>query len=171
MNKLGRRISLASSLLLCGVTCIAGGFVPEKVFWVQICLFLVGKMAITSSFAIGYVYSGDWRIYLWPTRKRSNLRFTSSRNASNADPVWWCRNVIDIFTFWCLACAFCANAEIHLRLPTLVAVWRCCIHFWRACVDVTGNAWAKAARHNWRSWKHWKSPTRGWRRVIAIKER
>lgn len=71
MNKLGRRISLAGSLLLCGVTCIAGGFVPEKVFWIQICLFLVGKMAITSSFAIVYVYSGDYRIYLRPTNKCS----------------------------------------------------------------------------------------------------
>lgn len=58
MNKIGRRFSLASSLLLCGVTCIAGGFVPEKVFWIQILMFLVGKMAITSSFAIVYVYSG-----------------------------------------------------------------------------------------------------------------
>lgn len=59
MNKLGRRISLSSSLLLCGVTCIVGAFVPEKVFWIQIILFLVGKMAITSSFAISYVYSGE----------------------------------------------------------------------------------------------------------------
>jgi hypothetical protein len=59
MNKVGRRISLSASLLLCGVTCIAGGFVPESIFWVQIFLFLVGKMAITSSFAIVYVYSGE----------------------------------------------------------------------------------------------------------------
>lgn len=58
MNKLGRKISLASSLLICGVTCIAGAFVPEKVFWIQIVLFLVGKMAITASFAIVFVYSG-----------------------------------------------------------------------------------------------------------------
>jgi MFS transporter, OCT family, solute carrier family 22 (organic cation transporter), member 4/5 len=63
MNKLGRKISLTSSLLLCGVTCIAGGFVPEKVFWIQIVLFLVGKMAITSSFAIGYVYSGAQKLH------------------------------------------------------------------------------------------------------------
>jgi MFS transporter, OCT family, solute carrier family 22 (organic cation transporter), member 4/5 len=65
MNKLGRKISLTSSLLLCGVTCIAGGFVPEKVFWIQIVLFLVGKMAITSSFAISYVYSGAWTFQLF----------------------------------------------------------------------------------------------------------
>ena len=62
MNKLGRRISLVSSLLTCGVTCILGAFIPEKVFWIQTILFLVGKMAITSSFAISYVYSGKYAI-------------------------------------------------------------------------------------------------------------
>jgi OCT family organic cation transporter-like MFS transporter 4/5 len=59
MNKLGRRFSLSSSLLLCGIATIAGGFIPEKVFWIQITLFLLGKMAITSSFTIVFVYSGD----------------------------------------------------------------------------------------------------------------
>jgi MFS transporter, OCT family, solute carrier family 22 (organic cation transporter), member 4/5 len=59
MNKIGRRLSLTSSLLLCGITCIAGGFIPQKVFWIQIAMFLIGKMAITSSFAIAFVYSGD----------------------------------------------------------------------------------------------------------------
>lgn len=73
MNKLGRRISLAASLLLCGVTCIAGGFVPEKVFWIQIVLFLVGKMAITSSFAIGYVHSGEKQVNDIQVASSSNL--------------------------------------------------------------------------------------------------
>jgi MFS family permease len=61
INKFGRKLSLAGSLLICGVTCISGGFVPEKVFWIQIVLFLVGKMAITSAFTIVYVYSGRFR--------------------------------------------------------------------------------------------------------------
>lgn len=60
MNKFGRKLSLTCSLLICGVTCIAGGFVPEKVYWVQTVMFLVGKMAITSSFSVVYVYSGSW---------------------------------------------------------------------------------------------------------------
>lgn len=67
MNKIGRKYSLVSSFLLCGITCIAGGFVPEKIFGVQIFLFLVGKMAITSSFAISYVYSAE----VMPTVVRS----------------------------------------------------------------------------------------------------
>lgn len=29
MNKIGRRISLAGSLFLCGITCIAGAFVTD----------------------------------------------------------------------------------------------------------------------------------------------
>lgn len=49
------------------MTCIAGGFVPEKVFWIQIVLFLVGKMAITSAFTITYVYSAE----MLPTLIRS----------------------------------------------------------------------------------------------------
>jgi MFS transporter, OCT family, solute carrier family 22 (organic cation transporter), member 4/5 len=58
INKFGRKLSLSCSLLICGVTCITGGFVPEKIFWIQIILFLVGKMAITSAFTVVYVYSG-----------------------------------------------------------------------------------------------------------------
>lgn len=67
INKFGRKASLSCSLLICGVTCIAGGFVPEKVFWIQIALFLVGKMAITSAFTIVYVYSAE----MLPTLIRS----------------------------------------------------------------------------------------------------
>lgn len=31
MNKIGRRRSLAGSLLLCGFTCAAGAYVPEGI--------------------------------------------------------------------------------------------------------------------------------------------
>jgi len=62
INKIGRRYSLSISLLSCGIMCIAGCFVPEKVFWVQTLLFLAGKMAITSSFTVVYVYSGEIRL-------------------------------------------------------------------------------------------------------------
>ncbi|CAO1379550.1 unnamed protein product [Diamesa tonsa] len=68
MNKIGRRMSLTSSLLLCGVTCIAGGFIPEEWLWLKIVLFLTGKMGITSSFAIVYVYSAE----MLPTLIRSS---------------------------------------------------------------------------------------------------
>jgi hypothetical protein len=60
MNKIGRKYSLVASFLLCGITCMSSGFVPEKIFGIQIFLFLVGKMAITSSFSIAFVYSGGY---------------------------------------------------------------------------------------------------------------
>jgi OCT family organic cation transporter-like MFS transporter 4/5 len=59
INKFGRKISLSCSLLACGVTCIVGGFIPQEIFWIQIALFLFGKMAITSSFTIIFVYTGE----------------------------------------------------------------------------------------------------------------
>jgi OCT family organic cation transporter-like MFS transporter 4/5 len=49
--------------------CICGGFIPEKIFWMQICLFLLGKMAITSSFTIVFVYSAE----MLPTLIRSSI--------------------------------------------------------------------------------------------------
>lgn len=59
MNKLGRRISLSGSLLICGVTCVCGGFVTPDLHWLLILLFLTGKMGITASFTIVYVHTAE----------------------------------------------------------------------------------------------------------------
>lgn len=59
MNKMGRRWSLAGSLLLCAITCIAGAFVPDGLTWALITLFLTGKLGITASFAIIYVHTAE----------------------------------------------------------------------------------------------------------------
>jgi MFS transporter, OCT family, solute carrier family 22 (organic cation transporter), member 4/5 len=59
MNKIGRRWSLGGSLLLCGLTCLAGGFVTEGETWALVSLFLLGKMGITSSFAVIYVHTAE----------------------------------------------------------------------------------------------------------------
>lgn len=69
INKYGRKLSLSFSLIACGITCIVGGFIPEKIFWIQICLFLIGKMAITSSFTIVFIYSAE----MLPTLIRSSV--------------------------------------------------------------------------------------------------
>lgn len=69
INKYGRKIALSVSLIVCGMMCIVGGFIPEKVSWMQICLFLSGKMAITSSFTIVFVYSAE----MIPTLIRSSI--------------------------------------------------------------------------------------------------
>uniref|UniRef100_A0A336KAG2 CSON004020 protein n=1 Tax=Culicoides sonorensis TaxID=179676 RepID=A0A336KAG2_CULSO len=67
MNKIGRRLSLSGSLFLCGITCIGGAFVSEEAAWLTIILFLIGKMGITSSFGVIYVYSAE----MLPTLIRS----------------------------------------------------------------------------------------------------
>jgi len=46
------------SFLICGICCISGGFISEGSTWAQMVLFLLGKMAITSSFTITYVHTG-----------------------------------------------------------------------------------------------------------------
>lgn len=74
INKYGRKLSLSFSLIACGIMCIVGGFVPQKIFWMQICLFLFGKMAITSSFTIVFVYSAEMQ----PTLIRSSVVGTFS---------------------------------------------------------------------------------------------
>lgn len=74
INKFGRKLSLSFSLLACGVTLIVGGFIPQQIFWIQIFLFLFGKMAITSSFTIVFVYSAE----MIPTLIRSSVVGTFS---------------------------------------------------------------------------------------------
>ncbi|KAF4520101.1 hypothetical protein B566_EDAN010331 [Ephemera danica] len=65
--KRGRRPSLCGSLMLCAVTCLGAAFVPTDNEWAILILFLVGKVGITSSFAIIYVYTAE----LYPTPMRS----------------------------------------------------------------------------------------------------
>lgn len=74
MNRFGRRKSLAGSLLLCSVTCVAAVFVPQDVNWAVVLLFLIGKMGITSSFGVIVVYTAE----LYPTVMRSIGVGTSS---------------------------------------------------------------------------------------------
>ncbi|KAG5886490.1 hypothetical protein JTB14_014673 [Gonioctena quinquepunctata] len=68
MKTLGRRISLAGSLLLCGVTCILTIFVSgSESNWAVILFFLMGKIGVTSAFAIVFVYTAE----MFPTILRS----------------------------------------------------------------------------------------------------
>ncbi|KAH8353962.1 hypothetical protein KR067_006190 [Drosophila pandora] len=89
LRRLGRRWALSGSLLLCSVTCVASGFVTMgkkfiTVFsyltlnngflktlsganWLVVSLFLIGKLGITSSFAVIYTYTAE----MMPTVIRS----------------------------------------------------------------------------------------------------
>ncbi|CAO1419531.1 unnamed protein product [Diamesa tonsa] len=65
MEKYGRRVSLAGAMILCGLTCVLCGY--SNWYWLQIALFLIGKLGITSSFGILYVQCNE----LFPTLIRS----------------------------------------------------------------------------------------------------
>lgn len=72
MNKIGRRWSMSISLLLCSLTCVAGGFISDdaenlNLTWVVITLFLIGKLGITCSFTIAFVLTAE----VMPTAIRS----------------------------------------------------------------------------------------------------
>lgn len=85
MNRLGRRTCLVGSLLICGVTCLASGFVSENYIWLMILLFLIGKLAITASFAVVYVHTSE----MLPTIIRSSgvgLLATFSRLGALVSP-------------------------------------------------------------------------------------
>ncbi|KAH8297328.1 hypothetical protein KR044_010416 [Drosophila immigrans] len=73
LRKFGRRLALSSSLLLCSVTCAASGYMTLGMViqpcpnWLIITLFLLGKLGITSSFAVIYTYTAE----MMPTVIRS----------------------------------------------------------------------------------------------------
>ncbi|XP_030375309.1 organic cation transporter protein isoform X2 [Scaptodrosophila lebanonensis] len=67
LRKLGRRLSLSGSLLLCAITCVTSGYITLGNNWLVITLFLIGKLGITSSFAVIYTYTAE----MMPTVIRS----------------------------------------------------------------------------------------------------
>ncbi|KAI8037635.1 organic cation transporter protein isoform X2 [Drosophila gunungcola] len=67
LRRLGRRLALSGSLLLCSITCVASGFVTLGANWLVVTLFLIGKLGITSSFAVIYTFTAE----MMPTVIRS----------------------------------------------------------------------------------------------------
>jgi MFS transporter, OCT family, solute carrier family 22 (organic cation transporter), member 4/5 len=55
IDKYGRIAGFVGSMMLCGVTCISCGY--AETVWIQIALFLIGKLGITCSFSIIYVHA------------------------------------------------------------------------------------------------------------------
>lgn len=66
IDRFGRRWSTIFTMVFCGITCILGGY--AHVTWLQIFLFLIGKLGITMSFTIIYVHSAE----MLPTTMRSS---------------------------------------------------------------------------------------------------
>ncbi|KAF5303034.1 hypothetical protein FQR65_LT08363 [Abscondita terminalis] len=67
IQKLGRRISLVGSHLICGITCCLTVFVPPSEQWAIVVLFLIGKLGVTAAFSVSYVFTSE----LLPTLIRS----------------------------------------------------------------------------------------------------
>ncbi|KAL7044557.1 hypothetical protein ACKWTF_001963 [Chironomus riparius] len=66
IEKFGRVAGFTISMILCGITCILCGY--ADVVWIQIALFLIGKLGITCSFSIIYVHATE----MMPTIIRSS---------------------------------------------------------------------------------------------------
>ncbi|KAJ8969983.1 hypothetical protein NQ317_007030, partial [Molorchus minor] len=75
IQKLGRRMSLVGSLLVCGITCTLTILVTNvSGNWAVVTLFLLGKLGVTSAFGVIYVYTAE----MLPTVIRSGGVGTAS---------------------------------------------------------------------------------------------
>nr|XP_022903983.1 organic cation transporter protein-like [Onthophagus taurus] len=76
MSKFGRKPTLVISFLLCGLTC-AANIIPSGITWIEVTLFLIGKLSITSSFGVVYCHTAE----MLPTVIRSGGVGTASTTA------------------------------------------------------------------------------------------
>lgn len=69
MEKLGRRWTLFSSLLIGGASIICSKLLPPNLSALSIALFFIGKLFITVAFTGLYIYTSE----LWPTNMRHSI--------------------------------------------------------------------------------------------------
>ncbi|CAG0917982.1 unnamed protein product [Notodromas monacha] len=67
LEKIGRRVPFAAFMLIGGMACIGAGFIPEDLSAVAMVLSLTGKLCITASFNVAYLYTAE----LYPTAIRN----------------------------------------------------------------------------------------------------
>lgn len=68
-GRFGRKWSLCSSLIVCGISCIGSQYMPIEQSFARLALFLLGKAAITVSFTVLYVFTSE----MFPTSLRNSL--------------------------------------------------------------------------------------------------
>lgn len=69
-NRIGRKWTLSSSLIVCGLSCIGSQYIPaESSVMARLSLFFLGKAAITVSFTALYVLTSE----MFPTSLRNSL--------------------------------------------------------------------------------------------------
>ncbi|XP_026496252.2 organic cation transporter protein-like [Vanessa tameamea] len=69
LDRFGRKSSIMTAFFLCGISLIILPFVPENMQWLQTCLNLLGKLAISMAFSSIYIYTSE----LYPTMLRHSL--------------------------------------------------------------------------------------------------
>ncbi|CAD7005955.1 unnamed protein product [Ceratitis capitata] len=69
MDRYGRRYSLCGYMLLSGLCCLCTVFVDSEHYYMQLSLFLVGKLAITAAFQVLYFFTSE----IFPTNLRNSL--------------------------------------------------------------------------------------------------
>ncbi|XP_026289553.1 solute carrier family 22 member 4 [Frankliniella occidentalis] len=69
MGVFGRRACLSSTMIIAGACCISFLAIPEGYLYTRLTMFMIGKFAITISFAVVYVYTAE----LFPTNVRHSL--------------------------------------------------------------------------------------------------
>ncbi|KAK3925749.1 Organic cation transporter-like protein [Frankliniella fusca] len=69
MGLFGRRACLSSTMIVAGACCVSFLAIPENHIYIRLATFLIGKFAITISFAVVYVYTAE----LFPTNVRHSL--------------------------------------------------------------------------------------------------
>merc|ERR1711915_1145789 len=67
MTYIGRRISLSSSLLIGGVSCLICSLLPSSSPAIHTFFFLLGKLCATAAFGVTYLYTSE----LFPTSVRN----------------------------------------------------------------------------------------------------
>ncbi|KAL9908317.1 organic cation transporter protein isoform X1 [Glossina fuscipes] len=69
MDRFGRRYTLCGYMLVCGLCCLGTIFLTSDNYYIQLVLFLLGKMAITASFQVLYFFTSE----IFPTTLRNSL--------------------------------------------------------------------------------------------------
>ncbi|KAK5965056.1 Organic cation transporter 1 [Trichostrongylus colubriformis] len=67
LQTIGRRWTLASTMLVCGIGCVSAMFVPPDIPWLLASASFVGKFGVGSGFAVIYIFAGE----LYPTVVRA----------------------------------------------------------------------------------------------------
>ncbi|XP_073955325.1 organic cation transporter protein-like isoform X4 [Choristoneura fumiferana] len=69
LDRFGRKSAIMTSFFVCGTALIALPFIPNELLWLQTCLTMLGKLAISMTFSSIYIYTSE----LFPTSARHSL--------------------------------------------------------------------------------------------------